>query len=334
MPRHGADGLGMALAPGDALVEATGVAVRVAAAHQTDRVRGFDECPFEVAVDVGAEAPVAQLVPARVDAAGAAGVAGELLGGGKPGDVADLERDHDGLREPHPRHRGQKLNGQRRLKHTLDPVLEAGHLAVQTLDLLEQFPGGIGGVGWQQLAALSQQLAPATAEEIRHLQVVEAVLGQGGVEPILELGALTDERHPRPRQLALVPQLAGRNPHRGQQDHFIAPERDNIDRLKRALHSVFDDPHIDEISADDLLGEYPAVQYVPPDGTFHVDILVKLGEAFQFDDLEPLRIPFEDLTVSVASPATLYRMKRNTVRLKDRADAELLKERFTLDEDD
>ena len=102
MPRHGADGLRMALAPGDALVEATRVAVRVAAAHQTDRVRGFDECPFEVAVDVGAEAPVAQLVTARVDAAGAAGVAGELLGGGKPGDVADLERDHDGQRESPP----------------------------------------------------------------------------------------------------------------------------------------------------------------------------------------------------------------------------------------
>src|SRR4029450_3379254 len=65
MPRHGADGLRMALAPGDALVEATGVAVRVAAAHQTDRVRGFDECPFEVAVDVGAEAPVAEVVTAR-----------------------------------------------------------------------------------------------------------------------------------------------------------------------------------------------------------------------------------------------------------------------------
>src|SRR5512134_71003 len=94
MPRHGADGLRVALAPGDALVEATDVAVRVAAAHQTDRVRGFDECPFEVAVDVGAESPVAHLVTARVDAAGAAGVAGELLGGGKAGDVADLERDH------------------------------------------------------------------------------------------------------------------------------------------------------------------------------------------------------------------------------------------------
>jgi hypothetical protein len=139
-----------------------------------------------------------------VDAAGAAGVAGELLGGGKPGDVADLERDHDGQREPYPWHRGKKLNGQRRLKHALDPVFEAGHLVVQTFDLVEELPGGIGSVGREQLAALPQQLAPADAEEIRHLHVVEGVLRQGGVEAILELGALTDERHPRPRQLALV----------------------------------------------------------------------------------------------------------------------------------
>jgi hypothetical protein len=113
-------------------------------------------------------------------------------------------------------------------------------------------------------------------------------------------------------------------------DLFVAPDRDNIDRLKRALHSVFDDAHIDEITADDLLGPYPAIQYVPPTGTFHIDILVRLGEAFAFGDLETVRLPFDELTVSVATPLTLYRMKRDTVRLKDKADAELLKLRFNL----
>jgi hypothetical protein len=116
-------------------------------------------------------------------------------------------------------------------------------------------------------------------------------------------------------------------------DLFVAPDRENIDRLRRALHSVFADPHIDEISSDDLSGDYPAVQYVPPDGTFHLDILARLGDAFRFDDLETARIPFEDLMVSVATPATLYRMKRGTVRLKDRADAALLKDRFKLGDD-
>jgi hypothetical protein len=34
-----------------------------------------------------------------------------------------------------------------------------------------------------------------------------------------------------------------------------------------------------------------------------------------------------------ADPETLYRMKRNTVRLKDRADAALLRERFGLEDE-
>jgi hypothetical protein len=117
-------------------------------------------------------------------------------------------------------------------------------------------------------------------------------------------------------------------------DLFIDPTRDNIERLKRALASVFADPSIAEITAEDLLGEYPAIQYVPPSGTFHLDLLTKLGDAFAYRDLEIVRLAFDDLTVSVASPRTLYRMKRDTVRLKDRADAELLKERFKLDEED
>ena len=116
-------------------------------------------------------------------------------------------------------------------------------------------------------------------------------------------------------------------------DIFVAPDHENVERLKNALRSVFDDPHIDEISSDDLQGPYPALQYVPPDGGFHVDILTRLGEAFRFDDLEAARLPFESITVSVATPRTLYRMKRDTVRPKDRADAAWLRERFGLDDD-
>lgn len=75
------------------------------------------------------------------------------------------------------------------------------------------------------------------------------------------------------------------------------------------------------------------LQYVPPSGTFHLDLLTRLGSAFAFDDLEVVRAPFGDLTVSVVSPRTLYRMKRDTVRLKDKADAALLKERFGFEDD-
>jgi len=116
-------------------------------------------------------------------------------------------------------------------------------------------------------------------------------------------------------------------------DLFIEPEAENVERLKTALRLVFNDPCIDEITAGDLLGEYPAIQYVPPDGAFSLDILTRLGEAFSYGDLESQRLPFEDITVSVASPRTLYRMKRRTVRPRDRDDAMALRRRFGLKEE-
>lgn len=116
-------------------------------------------------------------------------------------------------------------------------------------------------------------------------------------------------------------------------DLFVAPEEANIDRLKMALRDVFDDPEIEHITARDLLGEYPAVQYSPPEGAFHIDILTRLGEAFTFSDLELERVPYQDLTVTVVSPRTLYKMKKDTVRPQDRVDADVLRRRFNLEQD-
>jgi hypothetical protein len=114
-------------------------------------------------------------------------------------------------------------------------------------------------------------------------------------------------------------------------DILVAPDEDNIARLKQALRDVFDDPEIENISASDLLGEYPAVQYTPPDGSFQIDILTRLGSAFAFDDLERERVPLGDLTVTVVTPRTLFDMKRGTVRPKDRIDAAWLRDRFELE---
>jgi len=66
------------------------------------------------------------------------------------------------------------------------------------------------------------------------------------------------------------------------------------------------------------------VQYVPPDGTFQIDIVTRLGEAVAFRDLETERVAFDDLTVSVVTARSLYAMKRNTASRT----AQALKERF------
>jgi len=116
-------------------------------------------------------------------------------------------------------------------------------------------------------------------------------------------------------------------------DLFVEPDAGNIGRLRAALMSVFEDPHVNEITAEDLLGDYPAVQYIPPQGLFHIDILTKLGETFSFEDLESERIDFDGLQVTVVTPETLYRMKKATVRLRDKGDAERIRQRFGLEED-
>jgi hypothetical protein len=115
-------------------------------------------------------------------------------------------------------------------------------------------------------------------------------------------------------------------------DLFVAPEEANIERLKIALNDVLADPEIANITADDLLGDYPAVQYFPPGGAFHIDILTRLGDAFSFGDLETERVPFEELAVTAVTPRMLYRMKRDTLRPKDRADAAALRLRFGIDD--
>jgi hypothetical protein len=147
---------------------------------------------------------------------------------------------------------------------------------------------------------------------------VLAALEHGGVRYVV-FGAVALALHGLPRATEDL-------------DIFIAPEPDNIERLKTALRSVFDDPCIDDITATDLLGEYPAVQYVPPSGNFHIDILTRLGELFDFASLESERVDFDGVSVPTVTPETLYRMKKGTVRPKDWGDAQRIALRFGLKE--
>lgn len=117
-------------------------------------------------------------------------------------------------------------------------------------------------------------------------------------------------------------------------DFFIRPSPGNVDRLRRALHAVWDDPSIDEISAEDLCGDYPSVRYGPPSGPFYLDILARLGSLASYDDIEAEEIVIEGVSARVATPAALYRLKRGTVRPIDHADAAALKDAFGLGEGD
>jgi len=101
-------------------------------------------------------------------------------------------------------------------------------------------------------------------------------------------------------------------------DLFVRPDEENVARLRRALHRVTGDREIEEIRAEDLAGAYPVVRYVSPDGR---DILSRRGDRFAYDDLEAEVVQLAGVDVRVASPATLWRLKRDTVRAIDAEDA-------------
>jgi len=118
-------------------------------------------------------------------------------------------------------------------------------------------------------------------------------------------------------------------------DLLIRATEANIERLRRAFRKAYaDDPHIDEIKAADLMGDYPALRYYPPSGDLFFDVMTRLGEAANFDTVESEVKDVEGIHVRIATPKALYRLKKDTVRPLDRQDAAALRERFDLSEDE
>lgn len=117
-------------------------------------------------------------------------------------------------------------------------------------------------------------------------------------------------------------------------DLFVRATAENVERLRRALRSAYGgDPSIDDIRTDDLLGDYPSVRYYPPSGDLFLDVMTRLGDAASFDTVEAEIRDLDGVRVRVATPAALYRLKKDTVRPLDRRDAAALRERFDLKEE-
>ena len=114
-------------------------------------------------------------------------------------------------------------------------------------------------------------------------------------------------------------------------DIFVKSTPENIDKLKKALYLAFDDPSIKEITLTDLQ-DYCVIRYGTPDD-FYIDIIARLGEAFAYEDLEFEVIKYRGIKIKIATPETLYNLKKDTIRYKDKIDAmflkELIKEKIT-----
>ncbi len=106
-------------------------------------------------------------------------------------------------------------------------------------------------------------------------------------------------------------------------DLFVRPDGENVDRLRRSLVSVFNDESIREITLDEL-ERYPVIRYGSPDG-FYIDLIVKIGDVFAYDDIAFEIRQIQGTPVRLATPSSLYTMKKDTVRPIDRRDAEFLR---------
>lgn len=115
-------------------------------------------------------------------------------------------------------------------------------------------------------------------------------------------------------------------------DLFIRPGDDNLERLKAALRSVWDDPELDTFSAQDLQGDYPTLRYAPPDTELVVDILTRIGTRFRYEDLEFQTIEVQGVSARVATVRTLIEMERSTLRPIDQADVHALAKHLEPDE--
>ncbi len=117
-------------------------------------------------------------------------------------------------------------------------------------------------------------------------------------------------------------------------DLLVKASRENIQRIAAALRSAYqDDPSIEEIRADDLMGFYPVVRYYPPSEKLCLDLIAGISEKATFESVDAETMEYRGVRIRVATPAALHRLKRGTMRPIDRQDAAALRAHFDLEED-
>ena len=107
-------------------------------------------------------------------------------------------------------------------------------------------------------------------------------------------------------------------------DILIADSEQNIEKLKKALNNIYDDESLQEITLNELT-QYPVIRYFTPDG-FNIDIIISLGTAFNYNNIESELIDQNGQIIKIATAEALYTMKKDTLRPSDQMDVLYLKE--------
>ena len=81
---------------------------------------------------------------------------------------------------------------------------------------------------------------------------------------------------------------------------------------------------IEEITLEEL-GEYAVVRYGTPND-FFIDIMARIGEIADYDNIESEVVDYNGTSVVIATPEALFRLKCDTIRQKDKIDALFLQD--------
>ncbi len=106
-------------------------------------------------------------------------------------------------------------------------------------------------------------------------------------------------------------------------DIIVKMSPENIYKLRKALQTVFEDDAIEEITLPELY-KFPVIRYGTPN-EFYIDIMARVGELAYFEDLEYITIEYQGVKIRIAKPESLFKLKKDSIRDKDRIDAIFLK---------
>jgi len=106
-------------------------------------------------------------------------------------------------------------------------------------------------------------------------------------------------------------------------DIIVKMSPENIHKLRTALQMVFEDDAIEEITLPELY-KFPVIRYGTPN-EFYIDIMARVGELANFEDLEYTTIEYQGVKINIAKPESLLKLKKDSIRDKDRIDAIFLK---------
>lgn len=109
-------------------------------------------------------------------------------------------------------------------------------------------------------------------------------------------------------------------------DLFVKRTPENFVKLRKALMEVFGDEAIAEITHEELQ-QYPVLRYGTPED-YYIDVLDRIGEMFQYNDLEFEIIISQGVPVRVATMETLIRLKEGTLRPRDQMDVGYLMQKL------